>query len=354
MKSARSLIYTAVGMIFFVILPFFLIASAHIKKQLPGYDCMVTNISGRAAVQYKVAHLLDQKSKTGKSYNKTSAWIPLGIGSKIVFGALIKTEKQSFVDIMIKNIGAFRVNAKSLIKLEQINKKPKIIKIDLNEGKVLSRIISIKDHKKAGTYGIRTPTATVAVKGTTFFVDYRSAKKATRVAVLDGVVHIKSNNSSSFDTKVHAGKETLIVPSIQYSRLENISSGIRKELLETQRIKLKETVADRWDQTMDLVVASPFYNKALNIITEYEMKVFKRAIIYYAQLVWGNTVPVTLQAIELEDGDYQDPWGTDYFYEKIERKRAVLVSAGPDKILHTQDDIFMTINIETRELEKKS
>lgn len=115
MKSPRSLIYTAVGMIFFVILPFYLIAAAHLRKQLPGYDCIVTNISGSATVQYKVAHLLDQKSKTGKSYNKTSEWIPLGKGSKIVFGALIKTEKQSFVDIMIKNIGAFRVNEKSLI-----------------------------------------------------------------------------------------------------------------------------------------------------------------------------------------------------------------------------------------------
>lgn len=174
MKSPRSLIYTAVGMIFFVILPFYLIAAAHLRKQLPGYDCIVTNISGSATVQYKVAHLLDQKSKTGKSYNKTSEWIPLGKGSKIVFGALIKTEKQSFVDIMIKNIGAFRVNEKSLIKLEQIHKKPKIIEIALNDGKVLSRVISIKDRKQSGTYGVRTPTATVLVKGTSFSVDYRN------------------------------------------------------------------------------------------------------------------------------------------------------------------------------------
>jgi len=196
MKSPIRLIYTAAGLIFFVILPFFLIASAHLQKHLPGNDCTVTNICGSAAVQYQVAHLLDQKSKTGKSYNKTSKWIPLKKGSKIGFGALIKTDKQAFVDIIIKKIGAFRVNEKSLIKLEQINKKPKVIIIALNDGKVLSRVISVKDRKEAGMYGVRTPAATVIVKGTTFSVDYRPAPKKTRVAVLDGVVYLKSNGKS--------------------------------------------------------------------------------------------------------------------------------------------------------------
>jgi len=96
---------------------------------------------------------------------------------------------------------------------------------------------------------------------------------------------------------------------------------------------------------MNLVIASPFYNKALKIITNYEMKIFKRAIIYHARLLWNNTVPSTLQSIELEDGDYADPWDTEYLYEKIEANKATLISAGPDKIYHTPDDIFMSINL---------
>jgi hypothetical protein len=56
-------------------------------------------------------------------------------------------------------------------------------------------------------------------------------------------------------------------------------------------------------------------------------------------------VPEKLRSIELEDGDYKDPWNTDYFYERIGPKEAVLISAGPDKILHTSDDIFMSINL---------
>ena len=348
MRSPRSLIYTGVGMIFFVILPFFLIASAHVKKHLPGNDCTVTNISGHASVQYQVEHILGQKSNTGNTYRKKSAWIPLQKGSKIGFGALIKTDKRSFVDIMIKNTAALRINAQSLVKLEQPNKEPRIIDLALTEGQVLSWVIAKKSanlQTKPDGYQIRTPTATARVQGTTFAVDYLPSKKTTKLAVLDGVVHVKSNDHLSSETRVHAGKKMQITPSMPHPRLENITSGLRKELLEVQTLKIKETGLDRWNQTMDLVVASPFYNKALNIIANYEMKSFKRAIIYYARLVWGDTVPGRLQAIELEEGDYQDPWNSDYLYEKLTDKKAVLISAGPDKILHTQDDICVAINL---------
>jgi len=335
-------------MIFFVILPFFLIASAHLKKHLPGNDCTVTNIFGHASVQYQVEHILDQKSKTGNTYRKKSAWTPLQKGSKIGFGALIKTDKRSFVDIMIKNTAALRINAQSLVKLEQPNKKPRIIDLALNKGKVLSRVIAKKSanlQTKPDGYQVRTPTATARVQGTTFAVDYLSPQKITKLAVLDGIVNIKANDRKSFETIVHAGKKMQITPSMPNPRLENITAGLRKELLEVQTLKIKETGLDRWNQTMDLVVASPFYNKALNIIANYEMKAFKRAIIYYARLVWDNTVPDRLQTVELEEGDYQDPWRTDYLYEKLTDKKAVLISAGPDKILHTQDDIFLAIKL---------
>ena len=144
MPSARSLIYTVVGMIFFVILPFFLIASAHLTKHLPGTDCTVTNISGVACVRYEVEHTLDQKTKTGITYRKTSAWIPLQPGSEIGFGALIKTAKKSFVDIMINKTAALRIDARSLVKLDQPNQKPQTIALALHQGRVLSRVIAPK------------------------------------------------------------------------------------------------------------------------------------------------------------------------------------------------------------------
>lgn len=116
-----------------------------------------------------------------------------------------------------------------------------------------------------------------------------------------------------------------IAPSIPHPRLENITPGISRELHATQNLKTKETGTDRLNEMMDLVIVSPFYNKALDIITRYEMKSFKRAIIYYARLIWSDTVLGTLQDVQLEKGDYQDPWNTDYFYEKIEAKNPIFL-----------------------------
>jgi len=176
-------------------------------------------------------------------------------------------------------------------------------------------------------------------------VDYLPPKELTQVAVLDGAVYVKSNAKYAMDNRVYNGKKIQITPSARYPCLMSITSDIKKELEETQLLKYKPTGKDRWDEMMDLVVASPFFNKALTIITNYEMKTFKRTIVYYARLCWDNTVPATLKAVELEQGDYKDPWDTDYFYEKLDKKGAVLISAGPDKLLHTQDDLFLAIDL---------
>ena len=346
--NPKSLFYTVAGVTLFVILPFFMIASAHIKKGLPGRDCTINNISGKVLAQYKIKYPFDVKSKNGKSYHRKSKWIPLRKGSSIGSGALIKTEEHAFIDLMVEGVAAFRINKNSLIKLEQIKRKHKNVNIALNSGELLCRITdtkSAKSQKGLDKFVVTTPTATIRAKGTIFYAYYFPSKKITKVAVLDGAVNFEPNDNLSFGTRVYSGKQAQITPVNQHTQLENITPHIRDELLEAKRLKFKSSASDNWDEIMNLVIASPFYNKALKIITNYEMKIFKRAIIYHARLLWNNTVPSTLQAIELEDGDYADPWDTEYLYEKIEEKKAALISAGPDKIYHTPDDIFMSINL---------
>jgi len=348
MKNPRSLFYTIVGITFFVILPFFMIASAHIKKSLPGRDFSITNISGRVLARYKIQYPFNVKSINDKSYNRKSKWIPLRKGSKIGFGALIKTEERAFIDLMVEGIAGLRINKNSLVKLEQNEKKHTNVNIALNRGELLCRIFNAKSaklQKRPDKCIVTTPTATVRVKGTTFYVKYFPHTKITKVAVLDGAVDFKPNDTSSFGTTVHGGKQTQITPSNQYPHLENMAPHISDELVEAKQLKFESSGSDHLGQIMDLVLESPFYNKALKIIANYEMKIFKRAIIYHARLLWSSTVPSTLQAIELEDGDYADPWDSEYLYEKIEEKKAVLISAGPDKLFHTLDDIFMSINL---------
>jgi len=86
------------------------------------------------------------------------------------------------------------------------------------------------------------------------------------------------------------------------------------------------------------------YNRALTAISRYEMKVFTRAIRDFSRIKWNGNVPESLNDIELEAGDYFDPWDSEYFYEKKSVNSAVLISAGPDKLLHTRDDIIMWVS----------
>jgi len=275
--NQRSLFYTGIGVTLFLILSFFIISSAPVQKGLPGRGCTINNISGKVLAQYEIQYPFDVKSKNGKSYHRKSKWIPLRKGSRIGSGALIKTEEHAFIDLMIEGVAAFRINKNSLIKFEQIKRKHKNVNIALNSGELLCRIIdkkSAKSQKGLDKCIVTTPKATIRVKGTTFCVYYFPSKKITKVAVLDGAVYFNPNDTLSFDTTVYRGKQAQITPVNQHPYLENITPHIRDELLEAKRLKFKSSGIDQWDKIMDLVVASPFYNKALKIITNYEMKVF--------------------------------------------------------------------------------
>jgi hypothetical protein len=41
------------------------------------------------------------------------------------------------------------------------------------------------------------------------------------------------------------------------------------------------------------------------------------------------------------DGELVDPWGTPYFFHQISSSDTEVRSAGPDRIMHTSDDIVI-------------
>jgi len=348
MRSPISLIYTVVGLIIFVILPAFYIISDHIQKNLPGNDYIITNISGRAAAQYNVGHILDFGNGRKKIYRKKSEWIPLQKNMKVGSGANINLEKNALVDIKINSEVGLRIKKNSLLRLTQKETSHKFADLALSHGKLLCRV----NRKKSGgnskgfnVLRVLTPTATAYIRGTSFSVDYHPSNKITNVEVLEGLVSLKSRLKTAQEVTIPGGKKLQITPHNFNPLLKDITAINRKELLETRELKLETSFKDRWEQTVGFVLASPIYKKVLVEITKYEMKVFIRAMRYFAPLRWGNSVPNSLRDVELEEGDYRDPWAIEYLYDKIDAKRAVLISAGPDNIFHTSDDIFMSIKI---------
>lgn len=339
----KRFIYTVIGMLIFVILPGFFIISNHLEKNLPGNDYTITNVSGSSVIQYQINYRLDFDKKKSKSYRRKSEWNSLRKGMKIGSDARIKVEKNAFADIMIDNGAALRIKGDSLVKLV---KKQKVTNLNLYYGKVLCKVNRAKsaDSKNSNEIlRVNTPMAAAHIRGTSFSVGYLPNVKITNVEVLEGIVNLKSTKTQNVNVNIHKGKK-IKLDSFR-PIIKDITQNGRKELLETKELKIESTVLDRWSEMVDLVTASPLYKKALVAITKYEMKVFIRAIRYFAPLRWGNNVPRSLRDVELEDGDYNDSWNNKYFYEKIGSKEAIIISAGSDKILHTMDDIFMTVSL---------
>ena len=347
MRGLKRFIYSVIGVTLFVILPCFMIISIHMENNLPGKVYLVTDVSGRAFVQYQVNHSISAERGATAEYQQKSEWIPLQRGDKIGHGALVKVDESGYLDIMKSKEAALRIKGNTQVRLELIP-APKRVEASLAYGKILCRISANDDKpegRKTEKFRVNTPGTTTFVRGTSFAVDYLKARKITNVSVLEGQVAVKPESIPQLDFPVSKGQHLHFDPSRNIPVLSGLTPDLEKELQAARDLQLKLSLSERWDDILSLAMNSPLYHKAVTEITKYEMKVFLRAIQYFGPLRWQNDVPDSLKSVELEDGDYIDPWGKEYFYEKLGHAKAILISAGPDKILHTTDDVVMKISL---------
>jgi len=347
MRSLKRFIYSVIGITVFVILPAFFIVSNHLEKNFPGNDYIVTDITGQASVQYQIDHNLGAESQNKTAYRRKSKWIPLRRGMKIGTGASLKLDKRSSLDLMKNNEMALRLKESSLLKLEHKEPEAPYHKVTLAHGKVFCRVNGkqgAKGKPRGEKLRVITPRATAHVRGTSFSVDYQPGRNITKVEVLEGLVAVKSKKYLNMEFTVAEGKKIQIAPNLTAPIFDILSPAARKELQEAHKLQINPSVSDQWDQAVIYATATPLFKKAMIEITKYEMKVFIRAIRYFAPLRWNHKVPDSLKEVELDEGDYKDPWDNEYLYEKINSTKAILISAGSDKIFHTRDDIFTSIN----------
>ena len=325
----------------------FLIASAHISKSLPEKVYTVTGIIGRAFVSYTVAYgSMTPQNKHALSYTRQSAWLPLRVGMQIGRLATIKTDAGATVDIMKAGLFSIRLEENTQISMSGDSVEDSRHLIENRIGKVICKVLPEKDRSNKEKIVVKTEDAAIVVQGTVFSVDYQPEGRATDICVLKGAIGITPQNEHSALTYTAAsGEKVCYKDDCLFPAIKKLSAKEKSALENVQALKTDYSQAEQWEKYMTLVTNSPLYRKALKIITDYEIKIFKRAIIYKARLLWNNTVPEKLTAIELEDGDYADPWGTNYYYEKLSKKDAVIISAGEDKILHSNDDIFVAIRL---------
>ena len=164
--------------------------------------------------------------------------------------------------------------------------------------------------------------------------------------VLEGVVDVKTTDEKTTGINVTEGKKIRVGPVIRHQIVENLSPSEQADILEKkQELRIETPNFDRILKAMDLNLFSPILNNIMSRIAENEMRTFVKEIKLQSRLRRSGKVPDSLRFIELEEGDYQDPWKTDYHYEKIGPTKAILISAGPDKTLYTRDDIIIPITL---------
>lgn len=345
MHGLKRFIYSVMGVTLFVILPGFIIISIYMENNLPGKAYIVTEVSGPAFVQYQVSHTLSTDRGETAEYQNKSEWIRIQSGDKIGQGALIKVDESGYVDVMKRKEVALRIRENTQVRLNLIPATKRVEAL-LDYGKILCRISGNDDtpnEKKTEKFRVKTPGAITLVSGTSFVVHYEKDRNITDVSVLEGQVSVKSESIPQLDFAVSKDQRLNIDPSRKIPLLSDLAPDIMKELQIARDLQLKLSFSERWDDILNLAMNSPLYHWAVSEITRYEMKVFLRAIQYFGVLRWQNDVPDSLRSVELEDGDYIDPWGKEYFYEKLGRGKSILISAGPDKMLHTTDDVVMIV-----------
>lgn len=86
------------------------------------------------------------------------------------------------------------------------SKKEGAVKIELISGDALITIDNKLNDKS--TFEVETPNATMAVRGTTFDVNYENGNSITTMSVTDGVVHVEDSKGNSID--VEAGGSVMV------------------------------------------------------------------------------------------------------------------------------------------------
>lgn len=201
------------------------------------------------------------------------------IGNEITQGMKIETKgAKSFIDIyigqyIIKVLGNTVVDIQQLF--ERVSNGNKLVKLELEKGRVFSRITS--KLVKGDVYEVTTPTATAGVRGTDFVVTEEDGK--SNVACLKGLVEVLNNSLKDGEPVMLKSKEeTDVIPgedmvkkqisSDKLRRLRILSEikALRKEIrqkFEKQREEIRQYVKDQRAKNKEILEEQREKDKAL-------------------------------------------------------------------------------------------
>jgi hypothetical protein len=327
--------------------------SAHLKDEATDIYT-VTNLTGQAFLQYQTSYPVKSSSDNGETYKNKSAWILLERDMKFGTGVIIKTEIKSSVDLLLDDGMALRLKEASQITIDEKPRSLSPVQVRLAGGNLLANLITAKLRRfnnETGPYKLRidTETAVFVIKGTSFRVGYAPDSDTATVAVAEG--NAEALNAGNFSEQsagtlggwnVPGGKKMEMTQKTLFPTLQDITAAERDILGEVKELQMEMPLFDRLKRVADFSI-KPLSDQVLKVIANYGMNSIVGAIAGKSPL--SEKLPESLSHIESATGTHRDPWDTDYLYVKINPRRAILISAGPDGIAYSPDDIYIYIDI---------
>jgi len=133
-----------------------------------------------------VTFLLGASGDAAIRHRDSTAWIPARLKMEVFEGDVVRTAKESRVEITLMDKSVLRIGEETELELTKatIAKKSKEVQSNLNKGKLWANIAQAGGSR---TFQVKAPTAVCAVRGTIYRID---ADSTTTVLVYEGAVDV--------------------------------------------------------------------------------------------------------------------------------------------------------------------
>jgi hypothetical protein len=166
------------------------------KKWILGYSitlvflmiCIFGCTGGKSAVKTEPAYLVDTYvGNVAVSHDNGNAWSPVSAGLALRQSDIIRTESNSFCDILMPKRGIFRISDNSEVSISRLVSN--IESLTVNRGKISVNVSQkLADNE---SFRVETSSGVVAVRGTEFTVEDDGTNMTTEVK--EGTVQVKPN-----------------------------------------------------------------------------------------------------------------------------------------------------------------
>ena len=181
---------------------------------------------------YGQEHVASVGKVTGTLYiqqGEGAEWTAAAENTPVYLGDFLKTESDSYADVVFLSGGVIAVNQNTTIQVtgirdaEDVTERSFIQNVIITSGEIWAKITKQQEEIQFETKG-----GVVSIKGTEFVIEEDPDKDETKVSVLEGEIAFLDNNNEL--TLYNAGKQVqVIMNSITVN--EHIPADLRNELV---------------------------------------------------------------------------------------------------------------------------